>query len=321
MIYFYYGDDSFRAKETVDSLKKKFIELYDPSGHNTVSLHQSDMTLESFFEVVKAHGFLSKKKFILVHNIFSHKDLKNIQEPIIAYLKSVDNTTDENYIIFHQEGVPRKNSKLFTTLRSLTEKKNCSKQFDLQTGAALTAWIQKKIERYKKTISPDVARYLVENVGNDSWRLHHEIHKLCYISRSHAITQDDIDMVTIGVSSDNIFQLLDAIGMKQHTTALSLLDDSFEAEEENARIIHMLVRQYRLIARAKELRKTTRNEFSIAQSLGLPPFIAKKIVSQSELYTSRDLIAIYDKLLDLDQLLKSDPGKTRIALTDFIAQL
>jgi len=48
MIYFYYGEDSFRTKQTIDKLQDKFKKLYDPAGHNIEHLDH-DMTLETFF--------------------------------------------------------------------------------------------------------------------------------------------------------------------------------------------------------------------------------------------------------------------------------
>ena len=116
MIYFYYGDDTFRGKETLDALRKKFIELYDPNGHNIVTLYHDDMTLESFNTAVTAQGFLAGKKLTIVGNIFNHKKFKELQEHILEYLNTQKNNKDENYIVFWHEVSPQKTSKLFKYL-------------------------------------------------------------------------------------------------------------------------------------------------------------------------------------------------------------
>src|SRR3989344_1071792 len=107
MIYFYYGEDSFRAKETIHELKKKFISLYDPTGHSTGFIDESEFTPERFFNEVKASGFLAPKKFIIIKNIFSVKNFTEVQDSIIDFLKTLKNSKDENYLLFWHEGLPR----------------------------------------------------------------------------------------------------------------------------------------------------------------------------------------------------------------------
>ena len=83
----------------------------------------------------------------------------------------------------------------------------------------------------------------------------------------------------------------------------------------------MIIRQYRLIMKAREINQTTKNAYSVTQQLGLPPFIAKKVLSQSSKYTGPELVNIYDKLIDIDRLTKSSPEQVRTAITMFIAKL
>lgn len=321
MIYFYYGDDSFRAKETVDALRKKFIELYDPSGHNIVTLYHDDMTLESFNNAVTAQGFLAEKKMIIIRNIFNHKKFKVLQESILEYLKKQKNNKDENYIVFWHEGSPKKTTKLFKYLYKRCSENNCSREVALITGAQLIAWVQRHANQFSKKLSIEASEHIINMIGNDTWQLHHEIKKLSFHNSSPNITIDDIEKNTSDNSVESIFILVDAIGAKNKKTALNLLNQQMQHGQDAGYLLSMIIRQFRLITQAHSLLKTNTNAYAIAQQLQTPTFVAQKLITQSSYYTLGQLSNIYSELVNMDIQLKSDPDNFKVAITNFVASL
>jgi len=61
MIFFFYGEDSFRAKNKIDAIKTKFQTIVDQGEHNIESLDGDTMTVDDFFRSVTATGFLAPK--------------------------------------------------------------------------------------------------------------------------------------------------------------------------------------------------------------------------------------------------------------------
>ena len=70
MLFFYYGQDSFRANQKVRAIKNKFKEKVDPSGHNVQHLDGELISPDDFFQAVSVMGFLADKKLIIIKNIF-----------------------------------------------------------------------------------------------------------------------------------------------------------------------------------------------------------------------------------------------------------
>jgi len=321
MIYFYYGDDTFRAKETIWQLKDKFIKLYDPSSNNVDFIDGDEFSLERFFTVVKAQGFLAKKKFVIVKNIFSVKKFSDIQDLLIDYLKTQKNSKEENYIIFWQEGVPKQNLKLFKYLSKLCTPLKCCKNFEPMKQSQLITWIQNQVTRSDKNITKDAAELLISLVGDNTWHLYHEIQKLCNYSSKENITADDIQDIIQKMHADTIFTLMDAMSARQKERALALLEDYFQRETDRQYLLNMIFRQFRLIFLTKAARETTNNSYAIAQRLKLHPFVAKKMLQHSSNFGNAELESIYKNLIALDSINKSDPAYIETALTLFVARL
>jgi len=321
MIYFYYGDDTFRAKETIWQLKAKFINLYDPSGHNVEFIDEIEFSLERFFTAAKAQGFLAKKKFIIIKNIFSVKKFADVQDELIKYLKTQKNSKDENYIVFWHEGMPKQNTKLFKFLTKLCSPLKCCQNFEPLKQPQLIAWIQRQAAQHKKKISKDAAELLISLIGDNTWHLHHEIRKLSHFSEKETVTVDDIQDLIQKMHADTIFSLVDAMSARQTSKALSLLEDYFLRETDRQFLFNMIVRQFRLILLTKEARTTTDNSYAIAQRLKLHPYVAKKMLQHSSNFQRQELKAIYKNLIALDTVLKNDPDNIETALTLFVARL
>ena len=320
MIYFYYGDDTYRIHERVNALKKKFRELYDPSGNNITIIHPDELTGERFNTAVTASGFLAKKKLIILKDIFNSKQLSDVQDNIIKFLKKQKNTADENYLIFTAEGVPRANSVLFTALKKICDSK-CIEECEPLAGAKLRAWVQSRATVEGASIDPATAERLIMIVGTDTWQLSNEIIKLARYANGAPITTDMLAELASGTQVEPIFSFMDMIGSRNTQAGLANLQDHLASGTDPHYIIAMLTRQFRLIANAKAVSFRANNSYAIASALKVPPFVAEKIIAQSKQYSATDLEKIYGRLVKLDLQSKSDPENIGTALALFIASL
>ncbi len=321
MIYFYYGEDAFRARETVLQLKKKFIELYDTSGHNTETIDVSDFSLEKFFTSVKAQGFLASKKCIILKNIFSHKKFADIQDALISYFKTLKNSKDENYIILWQEGLPRQNLKLFKYLKELCTPLNCCKEFAPLDERQRVTWLQSQAKTLGKTIDREACELLMAYTGEDSWALYHELQKLCSYVAGTKITATAVTKLVHAMQADIMFDFLDAMSALQKPRALKLMEEYLQNDTDRQKLFGMILRQFRLIVQTKEASSNASNSYAIAERLKLHPFVAKKMLEHSRNFTKKQLQTIYARLVSLDMLLKNDPETFGATLTLFISKL
>ncbi len=316
MLFFYYGENSFDSYQQTKKIVGQFQKIVDKDKYNTEYLDGENITLDDFFHAVKASGFLAKKKIIIIKNIFDNKKLKDIQDEIIKFLKTQKDIKEENYILFWQNKKPDSRTKLYKTLSKF---KN-SKEFINPTGSKLIKWIEIKVSKYNKTIDAKAINLLISYVGNNLWQLNQEINKLANYSKEN-IKAEDVKKVVKAKADDNIFNLVDALGNKNKSLALRLIEGQLNDGVNIQYILNMAIRQFRLIIKAKALAGQTKYAEALAQVMQVHPMVARKILPQRELYTMDQLKNIYNKLLYFDKQSKTSSLDNRILFVKMIIEL
>lgn len=316
MLFFYYGQDSFRAYQKVEAIKNKFKEKVDPGGHNIEILDGETIGAEDFFRAVSVMGFLSDKKLIIIKNLFDNKKLKDWQDTLLNFLDQQKDTPEENYIIFFQNNKPDSRLKLYKKLSSL----KFSEEFELLGPGQLKKWAQRQLNKRSKSIGDPALELLISYVGNNLWQLNHEVNKLINFS-SENISEQDVKTLVQAKIDENIFNLIDALGNKDKSLALQLIEEKIDNGVNSQYILTMIVRQYRLLIKAKSLGNKAKNYFALMQVLKIPKFIAQKTYDQSQLYTLTQLKTIYRRLLYIDEKLKTTSGQDKILFTKMINEL
>ncbi len=311
MFIFLYGEDSFRSKEKLKELIKKFQKEIDPSNLNVLILEGEKLDINELEQTFLASGFLAKKRMIIVKNLFSQCQNNKILEKILNIL----NQENENILIFW-EGVKinQKINKIKKEIFKKLKNEKYSWEFSLLTGIKLKDWTKKRIENQNVKIENQTLENLITIVGNDLWRMSNEINKLCAYKFKKTITKDDLDLLIANKIDENIFNLVDAIGNKNKTLALKLINDQLEINNSANYLLAMIIRQFRILLQIKDLSLNNQN-FS---QLKLHPFVIQKASNQVKKYSFEQLKNIYNQLLAMDIKLKTSQIKPTVLFDLFI---
>src|SRR5919107_900747 len=108
----------------------------------------------------------------------------------------------------------------------------------------------------------------------------------------------------------NIFRFVDALSAGERDRALELLETLLSTNDPPMRILYMIRRQFRLLARSRAHFKSGASRSEVASALKVPPFVAKKLEEQSGKMHEEDLEKALAHVLDLERGLKggSDLG-------------
>jgi DNA polymerase-3 subunit delta len=113
------------------------------------------------------------------------------------------------------------------------------------------------------------------------------------------------------VQEQSIFELADAMGKRDTSSALGLLHDQLTHNAEPLYLLAMIARQFRLLLQVRDLAARGLNPDDIRTQLGLHPFVVRKVLEQSRNFSMDRLDAIYRRLLETDIAMKTghgDPG-------------
>ncbi len=173
-----------------------------------------------------------------------------------------------------------------------------------------------------KEISSEAADVMRELVGSHLGEIYQELDKLAsYTGERKEIGVDDVEAVISRVRIHTVFDLTRALGMKNCPDALRILDQMLESGEPHLRILTMMVRQFRLIWMAKEMRSLGKRDRDIGKALGIPGYFLPGLLAQLKNFTFQDLAEDYRRVLETDLALKSRSTSKRVLLENLVISI
>ena len=196
------------------------------------------------------------------------------------------------------------------------------RQFQSPKGGALTGWIDAEARERGLTLVPGTAKLLAERIGGnvqeaDAERRHQtriasmELDKLALYRGTAPIGPDDVTALVAEAVPGSVWAFTDAVGERRVEQALDVLDRLLEATPEPVllAVLHRRVRE--LIETGDRLAAGERLP-AIGKAMGVnSEYRMGKLRDQARAWTTAELIAALDGLVELDAMVKGMPGEER----------
>jgi DNA polymerase-3 subunit delta len=193
--------------------------------------------------------------------------------------------------------------------------------YNLPKRWEMPRWIESEAKKQGGRIEPDAAVLLSERVGEDTRIAAQELTKLlAYANFERPISVLDVERVSILSAQGSVFELVDALGQRDGKKAQHTLHQLLE-DEDALEFWGMVIRQFRLLIQTRELLDENSSVQEIQKSLGLHEFVAQKVTNQAKRFSMPVLEAIYHKLLEIDEGVKTSQVPLDVALDTFIIEL
>jgi len=322
MIFFLYGEDSFRISQKIAEIKNKFL-VSDMSGSGLSVFDYSEKgNRHKLLDVLNMPNLLAPKRLVIAKNLIEAGE-ENEKENILDYLEKHTKQIQEDkdlVIMFQENGQPKKNGRLYKFLIKIAKSQNIEKL----SGMKLSQWIVQKIEEcnYSGGIGKEALEKLIAFVGNDAGMLDMEIQKLANFADGRMIQAGDVEALVKANVDTNIFNTIDAIANNNKKEALRLLQEHLAQGEVPFQIWAMFIDQFRNLMKVADLKdQYFGNEYEIAKAAGLHPYVVKKSLSQIRSFSYPKLKNIYQRLADLDMQIKTGKIDIKLAMDKFIVEL
>jgi DNA polymerase-3 subunit delta len=126
-----------------------------------------------------------------------------------------------------------------------------------------------------------------------------------YVGDSKEITIDSIRGLSTSLKQYTIFDLQNAIGKKNKSSALKIAFNLLKNGMEPIQIIAMLNKYFTSLARLDELTTANTNEFQVARIMSTHPFYLKDYHSARRVYSDKHLTEAFSALLKADLSIKT----------------
>ena len=346
MIIFLYGEDTFRSRKKLKELKEKFLREVDSGGSSLATVDGETATMAKINEVVSVPSLFSRKRLIIIEKALSNKS-KVVQDQIHEYFKIAENKKnkkipaagkakeqagqdekEDNIIIFWDE-LGSENlgaNKLYKFLK----KQKFAQEFKPLSNTEATNWVKNEVKARQAKISGQAALSLTSLFGNNLWQLSNELNKLINYKRGEKeklINKDsggeiglsDIEKLSRGKADENIFALTDAISNKNKARALELLEKEIEAGITETYLMHMIIRQFRILLQIRQGLEEGLSSRKMINQLKLHPFVVQKSITQARNFSLDILKKKFNSLVNIDRQVKTGQTDMKTAVSLLIA--
>ncbi len=318
MIFFLYGDDTFRSRAKKRELIDGFKEKRDATGMNVAALDCQKDKEERIFEELVASPFLAEKRLLVIENLLSNKKTK-LQKLFLEILEA-GKIPETTILVLWEEG------KKFTgeagKLFAILEKEKYAQEFASLTGKDLGKWISTEIKIRGGHIDDQAVNFIVNN-AEDSWYIYSLIGQIVSYAAGEVITEKEVKVFLREVADDNIFNLVDALVAKNSKKVFAMIEEQYRNGEDAQYIFAMILRQFKILLQLSDIlsRGTRERDEILAKQLGLHPFVLKKSLPLVQKYSLFELKTIYRELLDIDIKTKTGQGDQRTMLDFFVGKI
>jgi DNA polymerase-3 subunit delta len=190
-------------------------------------------------------------------------------------------------------------------------------------------WVAATAGEQGTRIDPDAVRELVDSLGTDMMLVSSELEKLLLYSYGRGkITLGDVETMVLSAKQRSLYELTDAISLKDRARALALLQGLLNSSDagEDAAIGHlyMLARTFKqmLVILEKNVRDSRAIWQALWQGFRMPPFAADDLIRQARRYKNRrELTRALRLIARADLELRSSPPDKRLVLERLVYDL
>ncbi len=326
-VYLFFGREKYLVNKGIAVIKDRYLRNANDESFNYNFYDGIKDDIDVVLNSCETLPFMGEKRIVIVRSKEAFSGNKNVmvkddEEKLIKYISNIPETT---CLIFIAGEKIDKRKKLVKEIKSNGK----ILEFDKLDRTSLLKWITKILKSNQKGISNtalegliDSLKYLERDSSATLYDIENEIKKLCnYIADKEMIELSDIEKIMTKPLENNIFLLVDSVANKNSNLALKMFNQMLIGGEPEGRILHMIVRQFKILNKVKIMLDRGYTASAIAPKISLPQYIAKKYVKQSNGFSAKDILNILNLAAESERKIKTGKMASKLAIEILITEL
>ena len=310
-VYYFFGEDTYNLSSTLHKLEESFIPILK-SDFDKETIYSEDRSINDIVGLATAFPFGSEKKLIIVKEAEKIKDKKLLKDYAVSPAEFTV------LAFFHNGSITNLTSEPFKTL---SENEFLFEAKELK-GKNLIDWLMSIAEEKGKKLSEENAQVMVDIVGENRNMLEDQLEKICiFINEKKEISLESIQQVSSELKQFNIFDLQNAIGVKDKAKSLTVANNLLDNGAEPTFIITMLTRYFTGLAKITELETKKTPVQEAARIVGTHHFYYPNYVKARNLLSDEKLVDVFRSLLKADISIKTTTADDKTIITLLIAEI
>ena len=315
-VYLLSGAESYYIDRGVEDILGKLFKKNEERNEGLIKIDcDKKVDINEIIAAIETAPFFAEKNVVLVKNTTLFKAKATTSDDESKSSKRKDPTVER--LINILSDMLETNYVIFTTSEPVDKRKSLYKAVN-KVGVVLEAealrpwqidnWLNYTLKSLKKNMDIEARKYFVEIISMlpeiSLNYLDNELKKTALYVTSTTITKKDLQTIMAEPPEVSSFALIDAVTERNRQKAMYLLTMQMN-EHKEAPLIALLVRQVRLMIRAKYYMNQGIRGKALAAPLSLNPYIAQKTGEAANKFSDKTLEDTFLMLADADYYFKN----------------
>ncbi len=293
------GSERLLVERAVDALRK--AAKAEPGGFNSDVFQGQGLQAQALVSTARMLPMMAQTRFILVR----HADAipQGELDTICAYVKK---PVPETCLVFVSEKLDGRSK-----LAKAAQEVGAFHEALPPQLRDLPPLLQGEARARGHALSVEAAQALSDALGADLSALDDALERLSlYVGEGKPIELDAVEASVVHARTDSVWALVDAVGARNKRAAMASAGSLLGSQEPPLRILALVARQMRTIARMRTALKSGLKEQEAAQKAGAPPFKARELAALARKFDDAHMRRAFATLAEADLLLKGSkvPG-------------
>ena len=291
MLYFIFGEDSFRSQRYFLKVKEFYQkETTSFFNYDFTDKMQSPPEIIVLEDIIKSKTLFSNSRLIIIKNFFQGASIE-LRRHLLEILKKykTDQAKDLMILFYENNKVPSDSLQKW-----IKQKSQGVKEFSLLKYSELTKWIIKEEQKLGLKLTTEARQLLSFSFSSDTGSIYHSLKKLSLIKKGQ-IDKDFLEANLYLPMSSTIFNFLDYLTAGNDKKAFLFLEILINQGMHPLLILKMIIFQMRNLLIIKD---------SLGRPASMHPYTYSKLLPLSKTISQQVLQEIYGDILFYDQKIK-----------------
>lgn len=280
-IYFLHGEEPYYIDLITDAIVDHALEDHERDFNLSITYGKEAEPL-SLMSEAKGFPMMAERRVVILKE---GQDFRGI-EGLLPYFESPNEQTVFVVNFKYKKYDTRKKLIKAAAKNGLVFKSDKIPEYKLHD------WVSNFVKSKGFGITPKASMLLAEFLGNDLSKISNELEKLeILVEKGTTINEIHIEE-NIGISKDyNVFELINAIGMRDVTKANKIVD-YFEHNPKATSIIPVISNTFNHFSKLMKIHfLQNKSKEAVASALRVHPFVASQLINSTKIFNPKKIAA------------------------------
>jgi DNA polymerase-3 subunit delta len=307
----FHGEERFFLERTLKTLQDLTVPA-EWRDFNLTVFHGKETRASDILDGARTFPVFHSHRLVLVRDV--HLLAAAELESLIPYLKD---PAPETVLVFVADKIDSRR-KFFQQFKKHGLLVEFKKYYDNQ----IPDFVQGYAREAGVGFSEEGLRAFCRRVGNSLPEIAGELDKLFnFLGERKLADVEDVKAIVSDIRVDSVFELADALGHRQRSRALTLLNRLLGEGGVPLVILTMVARHLRHLWKARHLLDSGRERQEIARTVGVNPYFLDGLLRQARAFPVDRFPAIFEEMLAADMALKSSGAHPAAILEELVLSI